>query len=259
MSIRAARGLETSLDDAVKSFLEAQGFEVKGEACGCDIVAVRQGEPPVLVITELKMTLSMELVLQGVERLRTADEVWLAVLATRRGRDRDHRAHRLCRLLGFGLLAVHPARNRVEILAEPAPYRPRPNLRQRRRLLKEHAVRQGDPTRGGSTRQPIMTAYRQQALICAAALQAGPLRPRDLKPIAPDAGRILLRNVYGWFERIEPGLYGLAEAGAAALRRWSDTGDTPARLDPSRDRQTLASSDVPAVRGQAVPPATTPS
>jgi hypothetical protein len=28
---------------------------------------------------------------------------------------------------------VHPARNRVEILAEPAPYRPRPNLRQRRR------------------------------------------------------------------------------------------------------------------------------
>jgi hypothetical protein len=64
-------------------------------------------------------------------------------------RDRDHRAHRLCRLLGFGLLAVHPARNRVEILAEPAPYRPQPNLRQRRRLLKEHAARQGDPTRGG--------------------------------------------------------------------------------------------------------------
>jgi hypothetical protein len=85
MPIRTPRGLETSLYDAVKSFLEAQGFEVKGEVCGCDIVAVSQREPPVLVVTELKMTLSMELVLQGVERLRAADEVWLAVLATRRG------------------------------------------------------------------------------------------------------------------------------------------------------------------------------
>ena len=256
MSIRTARGLETSLYDAVKSFLEAQGFEVKGEVCGCDIVAVRQGEPPVLVVTELKMTLSMELVLQGIERLRVADEVWLAVLATRRGRDRDHRAHRLCRLLGFGLLAVHPARNRVEILAEPAPYRPRPNLRQRRRLLKEHAARQGDPTRGGSTRQPIMTAYRQQALTCAAALQAGPLRPRDLKPIAPDAGRILLRNVYGWFERIEPGLYGLAEAGAAALRRWAVIPGSARSLEDSTDArfQRCAGS-----AGSSVSPATTPS
>ncbi|MBN8875850.1 MAG: hypothetical protein J0H67_23685 [Rhodospirillales bacterium] len=66
-------------------------------------------------------------------------------------------------------------------MAEPAPYRTRPNLRQRRRLPKEYAARQGDPTRGGSTRQPIMIAYRQQALTCAAALQARPLRPRDLK------------------------------------------------------------------------------
>jgi len=197
------------------------------------------------------MALYMELVLQGVERLRVADEVWLAVLATRRGRDRDYRAHRLCRLLGIGLLAVHSARNRVEILAEPAPYRPRPNLRQRRCLLREHAARRGDPTRGGSTRQPIMTAYRQQALACATALQAGPLRPRDLKASVPNAGRILLRNVYGWFERIEPGLYGLAEAGAAALA----AGPTPAifraRLDPSRTRRTPVCGDVPAVWGQA--------
>jgi len=47
--------------------------------CGCDIVVVRQGESPVLVVAELKMALSMELVLQGIERLRVADEVWLVV------------------------------------------------------------------------------------------------------------------------------------------------------------------------------------
>jgi hypothetical protein len=107
----------------------------------------------------------------------------------------------------------------VEIVAEPAPYRPRPNLPQRRRLLKEHAARRGDPTRGGSTRQPIMTAYRQQAIDCASHLRTGPKRPRDLKPSAPDAGKILLRNVYGWFERVQPGLYRLSEAGAKALQQ----------------------------------------
>jgi len=203
----------------VKVFLEAQGFAVKGEVCGCDIVAVRPGEPPMLVITELKMALTLELVLQGVERSRAANEVWLAVRATRRGRERDARARRLCRMLGFGLLAVHPGRNSVEVLAEPAPYRPRRNLPQRRRLLKEHASRRGDPTRGGSVRQPIMTAYRQQALVCADALQEGPMRPRDLKPMAPDAGRILLRNVYGWFERVERGFYRLTNEGIEALRQ----------------------------------------
>jgi hypothetical protein len=225
MTNRAARAPETSLYESVKAFLEQLGFAVKGEVCGCDIVGVRPGEPPIVVITELKMTLTLELVLQGVERLRAADEVWLAVLATRRGRDRDRRAHRLCRLLGFGLLAVNPANDSVEILAEPAPYRPRPNLSQRRRLLKEHATRRGDTTRGGSSRQPIMTAYRQQAIVCATSLDAGPMRPRDLKAVAPDAGPILRRNVYGWFERVQPGLYQLSEAGAAALRHWGRHGN----------------------------------
>jgi hypothetical protein len=67
-----------------------------------------------------------------------------------------------------------------------------------------------------------MTAYRQQALACAAALSNGPLRPRDLKPDMPDAQKILHRNVYGWFAKIERGLYGLSDAGKLALVRWKD-------------------------------------
>lgn len=217
---------ETALYATVKDFLTAQGFTVKGEIHGCDIVAVRADQKPILVIVELKLGFSLELVLQAVERMRAADAVWLAVPATRRGRDRDRRAHRLCRLLGLGLLTVG-ARGLVEVLAEPEPYRPRPDTKQRKRLLREHAARRGDPTPGGSTRQPIMTAYRQQALDCAAALQAGPKRPRDLRPFAPDAGGILLRNVYGWFERAERGVYRLTEAGKAALNRWPQPQPSP--------------------------------
>ena len=62
-----------------------------------------------------------------------------------------------------------------------------------------------------------MTAYRQEALACAAALSAGPQRPRDLKPAAPRAPKILLHNVYGWFERTDRGVYALTDAGRQAL------------------------------------------
>jgi hypothetical protein len=214
----ARRPPETSLYAAVKAHLETLGFEPKGEVLGCDVVAVRAGDEPCLVIVEMKAGLSLELVLQGVDRAVACDEVWLAVQATRRGRDRDRRAHRLCRMLGFGLLAVTPFTGRVECLAEPSPYRPRPNNKRRALLLREHGRRQGDPTPGGSTRRPVMTAYRQAALRCAAALQEGPRRTRDLAPAEPEAPKILLRNVYGWFERVDRGTYRLTPSGEAALR-----------------------------------------
>ena len=73
---------------------------------------------------------------------------------------------------------------------------------------------------GGSIRAPIMTAYRQQALACASVLSKGPQRVRDLRTRIPDAGKILLHNVYGWFDRAERGVYVLTEAGRAALKRW---------------------------------------
>lgn len=146
---------ETSLYAAVKAFFEGRGLEAKGEVMGCDVVAVRAGDAPLLVIGEMKSGLTLELVLQGVDRAAACDEVWLAVRATRRGRDRDRRAHRLCRMLGFGLLAVTPSTGGVEVLAEPRPYRPRPDFRRRGLLLREHERRRGDPTPGGGSRQPV--------------------------------------------------------------------------------------------------------
>ena len=58
------------------------------------------------------------------------------------------------------------------------------------------------------------------ALACASALSDGPQRVRDLRKDIPDAGKILLHNVYGWFDRAERGIYVLTDAGRAALKRW---------------------------------------
>lgn len=213
--------MESTLYLPVKRFLEKLGFEVKGEVCGCDLVAVREGAPQALVIGELKLAFTLELVLQAVDRTAACDEVWLAVRTSRRGRGResDPRVRKLCRLLGLGLLAVTAA-GQVDVLVAPVPWRPRRDAKRRSRIVEEHRRRTGDPAAGGSTRLPIMTAYRQQALGCAAALLHAPGRPRDLKVHMPDAAKILRRNVYGWFARIDRGVYGLTDAGKAALERW---------------------------------------
>jgi len=213
--------LETTLYLPVKRFLEGLGFSVKGEIGGCDLVGLRDGEPPVVVIAELKLAFNLELILQAVDRACASDEVWLAARLSPRGKGResDARFRNLCRRLGFGMLGV-AADDSVRVLVSPVAPLPRNNARRRSRLVEEHKRRQGDPIAGGSTRQPQMTAYRQQALACAAALAGGPRRPRDLRPAIPDAAKILAGNVYGWFARSERGIFVLTPLGLEALQRW---------------------------------------
>ena len=72
---------EVELYTPVKRFLEARGYEVKGEVCGCDLMARhiddRGDEPPVIV--ELKLRFTLALVLQGIDRLAVSQRVYVAV------------------------------------------------------------------------------------------------------------------------------------------------------------------------------------
>ncbi|WP_337183709.1 DUF2161 family putative PD-(D/E)XK-type phosphodiesterase [Shinella sp.] len=213
--------METSLYMPVKGFLEKAGYVVKGEVGGCDIVGLSDADPPVLVVCELKLSFNLELILQAVDRAAVSDEVWIAarVSARGRGREADRRYRDLCRRLGIGMLGISDSGEVSVIVGSVSPM-PRTNPKRRSRLMQEHRKRRGDPALGGSTRAPVMTAYRQQALGCAAALAAGPLRVREVRAGIPDAGKILLSNVYGWFDRLDRGIYGLTDAGREALLRW---------------------------------------
>ena len=203
---------ETSLYAPVKALLEGQGYTVKGEIRGCDIVAVRGDEPPVVV--ELKKTFGLGVVFQGIDRLAMTDAVYLAVGAWP---TRQPEARRLCRRLGLGLIVV--THGRAEVVLDPVPYRPRRNARGAAALLREHHRRIGDPTGGGSTRRPIMTAYRQEAMRCAELLAGGPMSLQAMRAAGdvPNAGRIVRDNVYGWFERVERGVYALTPPGVDGL------------------------------------------
>ncbi|AOF92804.1 DUF2161 family putative PD-(D/E)XK-type phosphodiesterase [Sinorhizobium sp. RAC02] len=213
--------METSLYLPVKTFLESAGYTVKGEIGRCDLVGLSEGDPTVVVICELKLAFNLELILQAVDRAAVSDEVWIAarISAKGRGREGDKRYRDLCRRLGLGMLGVSD-KGEVSILVSSVSPMPRTNPKRRTRLVREHRKRIGDPALGGSTKVPIMTAYRQQALACAAALADGPLRPRDLKTVTVTAGQILLKNYYGWFEKVDKGLYGLSDSGAEALKTW---------------------------------------
>ena len=213
---------ETDLYEPVKSFLEAQGYDVKGEIGACDVFAVRGDEPPVIV--ELKERFTLALVLQAVDRLTVTDSVYVAVRAegAARRKVRSKRVRALLRRLGVGLLTVS-ARGRVQAHLDPGPYRPRANRRRRTRLLKEFVERVGDPEAGGSAAGRRLTAYRQDAIRCARELEAS----EELKVSAvreragvERAGPILRDNHYGWFERVRRGHYALTPRGRRELPEW---------------------------------------
>ncbi|MGI9413657.1 MAG: DUF2161 domain-containing phosphodiesterase [Hyphomicrobiales bacterium] len=224
--------LETDLYPPIKTFLETQGYTVKAEVRDCDVVAVRGDEDPVVV--ELKTTFSLPLLLQGIDRQAITDAVYVAMAVPGgKGRTSTWRRHRrgilkLCRRLGLGLLTVRPGGTEpaaVEVHLDPAPYRPRPDKRRRAMLLKEFQTRVGDPNEGGSTRRPLITAYRQDALRCVKYL--GERGPAPLKDIRSEtrverAAGILQRDVYGWFMRVERGVYELSPRGRTAISDFNE-------------------------------------
>ena len=221
---------ETDLYLPIKCFLEGQGYEVKGEVSDCDLVAVRDGDEPVLV--ELKTSFNLPLVLQGVNRQGLSDAVYLA-FAGSLAETSTWRRHRrdvvkLCRRLGLGLMVVH-FENRdlpiVEVPLDPAPYRPRRVKQRKTELLQEFGRRVGDPNVGGTNKRPIVTAYRQDALRCAALLQAnGPTRLADLRRVTSIAkvAQMMQRDVYGWFRRTQRGVYEITPNGEKALETYAD-------------------------------------
>jgi hypothetical protein len=216
---------EASLYIPVKRFLESQGYTVKGEVRGCDLVARRGDEPPLIV--ELKLRFTLALLLQGVDRLAVSERVYLAVpRPPRRARGLSPETpavRRLCRRLGLGLLVV--GRQSVTVVEEPVPYRPRLSRQRTIRLIDEFDRRRGDPNVGGRNRAPVVTAYRQDALRVAGALAAhGAMRLPELRAATgvADAAAILQRNVYGWFARLARGTYALSASGQDALGRFAE-------------------------------------
>jgi hypothetical protein len=210
---------ETELYPPIKRFLESQGYEVKAEIGPADVMA-------------------LSLFHQAIERLAIADLVYVAVpeTSTRQSRRVLKRNRRLCRRLGLGLITVRPRDGHVTVHCDPGPYRPRQSKQRRESLLGEFSRRSGDPNVGGSTRRTIVTAYRQDAIRCAEFLSAnGATKAAHVAAGTgvPNARRIMSDNHYGWFRRVETGIYDIEpaafEAGEQAAPSKAANGEDPGR------------------------------
>ena len=219
---------EQDLYPAVKALLEAQGYSVKGEVGAVDVMARRGEEAPVIV--ELKLRFSLSLFHQAIARLLVTDLVYIAVPRPK-GRQarrmlRDNLA--MCRRLGLGLITVL-ADGRAEVQCDPGPYAPRKSKKRQQRLLREFQRLQGDPNAGGATRHGIVTAYRQDALRCAAYLaENGAKKGAEVAKSAgvPQATTLMRVNHYGWFEKVTTGVYQLSDAGREGLKHWAYSWET---------------------------------
>jgi hypothetical protein len=210
---------ESDLSDPIRDYLVAQGWTVRCEVNDCDMTAVRGEE---LIVIELKRNFSVDLLVQAIERQRLTDSVYVAIPVEGALSRRDRYSKRwrgietLVGRLELGLIVVafpRPDAPVVEIVRHPiTETKPRKKPKQRRALLREIAERSDDYNTGGAVNRPIMTAYREQAIFIALCLdQFGQSTPAKLRALGTckKTQSILHRNVYGWFERLDRGLYSL--------------------------------------------------
>jgi len=217
---------ETDLYLPVKQFLEAQGYEVKGEVRGCDVVAIRGEEAPVVV--ELKLALNLNLILQAVDRISLTPKIYVAVPKnTPFLKKRKKAALKLLKMLGLGLIVVatHLKKMKAEVLLDPCVYQPRQSKFRQERLLGEFSKRVGDPNLGGvSTKKGTMTVYKQRAIAIALFLKNQGATKASLVSATlddPKARQILYRDYYGWFDRVATGVYDLSPRGKEEIKKWS--------------------------------------
>lgn len=208
--------LETELFFPIQSFLINQGYTVRGEIGAIDLFAMK-GEHSVAI--ELKTSISLKLIYQAIDRQKIADTVYIAVpkSAIHQHQNSFKSFSLLLRRLSLGLLVV--SHDEVEVLVEAKDYdlsssRKR-NAQKKNRLIKEFSNLKNNVNIGGM-RGKKMTLYKEKVIkIANILLENKVLSPKQIKSISQieEVSSILQKNYYGWFIRVERGLYGLTEKG----------------------------------------------
>lgn len=214
---------ESDLYLPLKQYLEAQNYEVKGEVCGCDVLAIRKDEEPLIV--ELKLSLNLDVLLQSVDRLNLSSIVYIGIPKDSKAFKKKRKlAIKLLKMLGFGLILIEPIKNSVEVVLDPVEYKPRKIKQKKEKLLAEFQSRIGDPNLGGmASKKGVLTSYRQKALKIALYLQEhgdskASVIAKDLDEAK--ARDIMYNNYYAWFERVGKGIYSLSSKGKEEINLW---------------------------------------
>lgn len=221
---------EVDLYRPIQMYFLREEYEVYGEVKDCDMAAVKGDE---LIVIELKLTLSVDLLIQAAKRQRLTDQVYIAIpkpkyrLNSRKWADKCHLIRRL--ELGLIVVSFSGKRAKAEIIIHPNPFNRRKSIGQyklkRAAIMKEINGRSADFNVGGSNRTKIMTAYKENCIQIACYLENfGSLSPKALIQLGTGdkTSDMLNKNYYGWFERIKRGTYVITEKGKQEIREYPD-------------------------------------
>ena len=215
---------EEDLYRPVKEFFENHGYKVNGEVKHCDVTAVKDDE---LIIIELKKSLNIELLIQGLKRQKLSRDVYIAIPKTKKTQKRKELNDiiYLLRRIELGLLLVDVDKNKVEMIIEPKPVDMEMSRKRNKKraniLVNEINKRTMDLNTGGCTGKKLVTVYKEQAIMIACILEKyGELRPAEVRKYGGDDKKtpsILKRNFYKWFESVDGGKYKLTQKGSKEL------------------------------------------
>jgi hypothetical protein len=221
---------ETDLYEPIRRYFSKSGYEVHGEVHHCDIVAVKENE---LIIIELKLSLTVDLLIQATNRQRLTDKVYIAIPKPK-SRRTSKKWYDLCHLvksleLGLILVTFLKSGAKMEIVIEPSTFDRKKimqrNKKKRERLFAEIKGRNGDHNVGGSNKTKIMTAYKENCIQIAYLLEInGPSSPKELRQLGTGDKTlsILAKNYYGWYEKIERGIYAISEKGKKGITEFPE-------------------------------------
>ncbi|MCH5209859.1 MAG: hypothetical protein J1F01_02740 [Oscillospiraceae bacterium] len=217
---------EKELYPPVHDLFEKRGYKVNAEVVDCDMTAVKDDE---FIIVELKKNLSVALLAQGLKRQRTGADVYVAVPKPKQYSFSKFRSvFSVIKKLELGLIfvSIRGGYSFAEIVFEPKPYTSNyKNYKKKKQIMDEINGRTIDTNTGGVTGTKIVTAYTEKCIHIACILDMyGEMSPKEVraKGGADNTLQILSRNVYGWFRKVNKGIYAITDEGRKGLLEYPE-------------------------------------
>lgn len=217
---------EKELYPPVRDLFEKRGYKVNAEVKDCDMTAVKDDE---FVIIELKRNMTVTLLAQGLRRQKTGADVFVAIPKPKNySFNKFRQVFSVLKKLELGLIFVslRGEYSFAEIVFEPKPYTSQyKNYKKRKEIMNEIDGRTIDTNTGGVTGTKIVTAYTEKCIKIACILDMyGELSPKQIRDYggADNTPTILKSNAYGWFRKIDRGIYGITDKGRKGLLEYPE-------------------------------------
>lgn len=217
---------EKELYPPVRDLFEKRGYKVNAEVKDCDMTAVKDDE---FVIIELKRNMTVTLLAQGLRRQKTGADVFVAIPKPKNySFNKFRQVFSVLKKLELGLIFVslRGEYSFAEIVFEPKPYTSTyKNYKKRKEIMNEIEGRTIDTNTGGVTGTKIVTAYTEKCIKIACILDMyGELSPKQIRDYggADNTPTILKSNAYGWFRKIDRGIYGITDKGRKGLLEYPE-------------------------------------